>query len=182
MADRPPSKIIVRAASAAERPLIEGLFQLYAYDWSEMEPLDSSAFEVDAQGHFPSDPHLVAYWRDKGRWPLLIEIGGRTAGFALLNTHSHRDGGVIERNMGEFFVLRKHRRQGAALAAFHQILAMHPGQWEVAVAQRNVAARAFWERAIQTADNVSDLHTHEGDGQHWRGPIWSFRVAPPARG
>jgi predicted acetyltransferase len=175
-----PSTVVVRAASAAERPLIEGLFQLYAYDWSEMEPPDSPSFEVDAQGRFPSDPHLDAYWRETNRWPLLIEVGGRTAGFVLLNTHSHRDGGVIERNMGEFFVLRKHRRQGAALAAFHQVLALHPGEWEVAVAQRNVAARAFWERAIRTADTVSDVRTEDGDGQHWRGPIWRFRVARAA--
>jgi predicted acetyltransferase len=81
--------------------------------------------------------------------------------------------------MGEFFVLRKHRRQGAALAAFHQILEAHTGKWEIAVAQRNTVARAFWEKAIRAADNVSDLHSVEGDGEHWRGPIWCFHVAAP---
>ena len=34
-------------ASAAERVLIEGLMQLYTYDFSELEPPGSAAFDVD---------------------------------------------------------------------------------------------------------------------------------------
>jgi hypothetical protein len=44
----------------------------------------------------------------------------------------------------------------------------------VAVVERNAAAQVFWPWAIAAADNVSDLVRHEGDGQHWTGPIWSF--------
>jgi hypothetical protein len=45
------------------------------------------------------------------------------------------------------------------------------------VAERNVAAKAFWPRAIGAAPNVSELVQLEGDGTHWRGPIWSFQAA-----
>ena len=58
--------------------------------------------------------------------------------------------------------------------AVHEVLAQPPGRWEVAVAQRNVAANAFWPRAISSAPNVTDLERHEGDGTLWTGPIWSF--------
>ena len=175
--DNPP-QVLVRPAAIAERPLIEGLFQLYAYDWSEMEPPASDAFEVDARGRFADYPDLDAYWREKDRWPLLIEIGGRIAGFALINTLSHR-GAIIDRNMAEFFIVRKHRRRGAAASAVQAMLRAHPGRWEIAIAQRNTAARALWPKAIASAEQVSGLHAVEGDGTHWRGPIWCFHAASP---
>ncbi len=95
-------------------------------------------------------------------------------GFALLNQHSHRDGGHVDRNMAEFFVARKHRRHGVASEAVRLVLAAYPGRWEVAVVARNAHAQDFWPRAIAAAPNVSDLVRHEGDGEHWRGPIWGF--------
>jgi predicted acetyltransferase len=170
--------VVVRPALASEQARIEGLMQFYTYDWSEMERPQSPAFAFNANGQFDPDPDLADYWKKPERWPYLIEVDGRTAGFALLNTHSHLTGGHIERNMAEFFVARKHRRRGVALEAVHQILRQHPGQWEIAVAERNVAAKMFWPKAIESAPGVSDLHLAQGDGHHWRGPIWCFRSAP----
>ncbi len=72
--------------------------------------------------------------------------------------------------MAEFFVARKFRRRGDPPA----ILKAYPGRREVAVMARNAGAQAFWPRAIAAAPNVSDIVRHEGDGAHWRGPIWSF--------
>ena len=97
------------------------------------------------------------------------------AGFALINTLSHH-GESIEHNMAEFFVARKHRRRGVATEAVRQILSRYPGYWEVAVAERNLAAKSFWPFAIAVAPNVNCLVRLEGDGEHWRGPIWSFRA------
>ena len=105
--------------------------------------------------------------------PLLILAGGKVAGFALINTHSHQ-GGEVERNMGEFFIARKYRRGGLGAAAVGRILAALPGVWEVAVAERNLAAKAFWPRAIAASPGVSDLVRLEGDGVNWNGPIWRF--------
>ena len=166
----------VRVADAAGRSLIEGLSQFYIYDFSEMERAQSEAFEFNARGGFDPLPGLDDYWRLEGFHPLVIRVGGRPAGFALINTHSHR-GGAVERNMGEFFVARKHRRRGVAKQAVRQILVRYPGRWEVGVAERNTAAKAFWPQAIAAAPNVSDLVRLDGDGEHWRGPIWSFRAA-----
>jgi predicted acetyltransferase len=173
--DRVP-EIVVRLASPTERLLLDGLFQYYAYDFSEMEPPGSTAFELDAAGRFDPYPHLADYWSAQDRLPLLIEADGWVVGFALINAVSHR-GGVVERNMAEFFVMRKHRRRGLARAALHLILGRYPGCWEVAVAERNLGARAFWAPAIAMAPNVSGLHAVEGDGVQWRGPIWCFHAS-----
>jgi predicted acetyltransferase len=170
--------VIVRPANQSERPLIEGLFQFYMYDFSELEPPDSTAFEVNAEGRFEAYPHVSEYWSAAERWPLLIQVNEQVAGFALINTLSHQ-GGNIERNMAEFFIVRKHRRRGVARAALQQILTLHPGQWEVAVAERNMTARAFWESALASTKNVASLRLVEGDGKQWRGPIWCFCALSP---
>jgi predicted acetyltransferase len=172
--ERSAPPVVVRLAGASERPLIEGLFQFYAYDFSEMEPADSQGFEVDARGRFEAYPYLDAYWSADDRWPLLIQFGGQTVGFALINRLSHV-GGSIDHNMGEFFVLRKHRRRGVAMAAVHKIFRLYPGRWEVAVVERNGVGKSFWAKAIAEAPNVADAYVVQGDGQHWRGPIWCFR-------
>ena len=171
------STVTVLPASADERPLIEGLFQFYAYDFSEMEPEGSADMEIEETGAFGAY-EMDSYWRDADRWPLVIRVGGHPAGFALVNTRSHLTGGEIERNMAEFFVARKHRRRGVAAEAVRQVLALHPGRWEVAVVERNVTAKAFWPKAIATSPNVLALERREGDGDHWRGPIWTFIAAP----
>jgi predicted acetyltransferase len=100
---------------------------------------------------------------------------GRVAGFALVNTLSHC-GERIERNMAEFFVARKYRRPGVAVEAARQVFAMHPGTWEIAVAQRNAPAKAFWPKAIAGAPNTSLVRVSEHQDDRWRGPIGHFRT------
>jgi len=166
--------VTVRPGSSADRPLIAGLMQFYTYDFSEMEPAVSLRFDVGPDGLFARYPPLDSYWSEPGYWPLVIEADGRPAGFALVNTLSHR-GGRPDRNMAEFFIARKFRRTGAGQSAVRQILALHPGRWELAVAARNLVAAAFWPRALTAAD-VADLQPHRGDGEAWIGEIWTFRA------
>ncbi len=170
------TEVSVRLASGSEKALIGGLSQFYIYDFSEMEPANSQGLEFNDQGGFGPLPDFDDYWSRESFYPLMIRLKDKPVGFALLNTNSHR-GGTIERNMGEFFVARKHRRRGLATEAVRQILLLYPGRWEVAVAERNLAAKRFWPRAIAAAPNVSELIRLEGDGEHWRGPIWSFLAA-----
>lgn len=166
-------QVSVTPAGEAERLLIEGLFQFYLYDFSEMEPAGSDDLAFEEDGRYRPFPPLATYWTEADRWPLLIRVGGRPAGFALLNQVSHM-GGSVERNMGEFFIARKYRRDGMAAEALRQVLARHPGRWEVAVVERNARAKVFWPRAIAAAPTVRDIQRLERDDEHWRGPIWTF--------
>ena len=168
--------VAVNPATAAERPLIEGMFQFYAHDFSEFAAPDSTAFEFNDAGRFFDYPQMGTYWRDRDRWPLLIRVDGRLAGFALVNVLSHC-GEKIDRNMAEFFVARRYRRHGNASQAARLIFEMHPGRWEVAAAVRNLPAISFWPKAIAHAPNVSHLEHREQNDEGWRGPIWHFRAA-----
>ncbi|MBX3481057.1 MAG: GNAT family N-acetyltransferase [Caulobacter sp.] len=166
--------VAVRPAAPEDRPLIEGLMQFYTYDFSQFEAPGSDRFDVDEAGRFAPYP-LDPYWREDGHWPLLIEVDGKRAGFALINRDSHR-GARNDRHMGEFFIARKFRGAGAGSAALKQIFALHPGQWEIAIAERNAPARAFWPKAIEAAGG-RNLVCHQGDGERWTGPILAFTVA-----
>lgn len=165
--------VAVRPAGLADRPLIEGLMQFYVYDFSELEPKGSERFGFQADGRFEDYP-LDAYWRDEGYWPLLIEVDGKPAGFALVNRESHR-GAANDAHMGEFFVARKFRKGGVGTEALRQVLARHPGIWEIAIVERNEAAKAFWPQAIRVCGG-RDVVCHDGDGVRWTGPIWAFRI------
>jgi hypothetical protein len=54
-------------ATAAQRPLLEHLLQLYLHDFSERVPRDSPWGEVDEDGLFAYPPTLDPYWRESGR-------------------------------------------------------------------------------------------------------------------
>lgn len=167
-------RVTTRPAADPDRVLIAGLMQFYIYDFSEMEPAASLRFDLGPDGLFDGYPPLDFYWSEPDHWPLVIEADGRPAGFALVNTLSHRGGGP-DRNMAEFFVARKFRRHGVGLAAVRQVLDRHPGEWEVSVADRNHVAKAFWPRALTKA-GVADLECHQGVGEAWIGDIWTFRA------
>lgn len=165
-------RVCVTPAAPAQRPLIEGQFQLYVHDFSQWEPPGSPRFRLDDAGRFGPYPHLDSYWGGEGRWPLLIGVDDETAGFALINSETH-SGELADWNMAEFFVARKFRGQGVAAEAVRLILLARPGRWEIAVAGRNAPAKRFWPRAIEAA-GVSELSALQGDGASWTGPIWRF--------
>jgi predicted acetyltransferase len=169
--------IEVTLAAKAERALIEGLLQFYVYDFSEMQPAGSEAFEPGANGLFPAYVPLESYWREPERIPLIIRRGGRPVGFALIDAATH-SGLPADRNMAEFFVMRKHRRGGVASAAARDIFTRYPGSWELAILERNTGARAFWPAAVAATPGVRDLITLVGDGVRWTGPILRFVVEP----
>jgi predicted acetyltransferase len=167
--------IEVTPAREAERPLIEAMFQYYVYDFSEMGSPDDDDFDLDADGTFGRYDYMDAYWREADRIPLIIRRRGKLAGFALINAHSH-SGQPVDRNFGEFFVMRKYRRAGTASAAVREIVTRYPGRWEAAIMQRNTAAQVFWPRAVAATPGVRDITTVQGDGVEWNGPILRFSV------
>ena len=173
-----PPAVAVTRAGPDRRALIEGMTPFYIYDFSEFEPADSDRFEFNAEHRFDPYP-LDPYWREPDHVPLIIEAGGRSAGFALINAVAH-SGGVCDHSMAEFFVMRKHRRGGVGARAVAQILPMFPGRWEIAIARRNAQALGFWPRAVGALDCVRGLRTLEMDSDLWRGPILQFEMVRPA--
>jgi predicted acetyltransferase len=82
--------------------------------------------------------------------------------------------------MGEFFVVRKHRRAGVGQRAASVIFSRWPGIWEVAVARSNVQALPFWRRTIFTHPRVRAIEEIDRNDGVWNGPIFRFSVGASA--
>lgn len=78
--------------------------------------------------------------------------------------------------MGEFFVARHYRREGVGRAAALAAIRQRPGQWEIAVARRNLPAQPFW-RGIAAAAAAGPVEDLDRQDDRWDGPILRFRAA-----
>jgi predicted acetyltransferase len=169
----------VRIALPAEKEIFRNLMQLYVHDFSEQWRATPRG-ELQDDGRFPEYP-LDPYWREPDHTPLLFRVAGRIAGFALLNVASH-SGLPLDRNMAEFFVARKHRRDGVGTIAARVLFSRYPGRWEAAVARRNIGALAFWRGAASGHPRVRDVEELDVDTAEWNGPIVRFRILPAGDG
>jgi predicted acetyltransferase len=158
-------RVSLTAVTAGERTVLENLVQLYCHDWSEMVPLD-----VDDDGRFQA--LALAPYRQDGR-ALLLRVDDKLAGFALILERSKLTGTSGVFDMAEFFVMRRYRRQGVGLAAAFAAFDRFKGPWEVRQHDENVAATAFWRRAIHdyTRGNYREVRW---DGPEWTGVVQTF--------
>ena len=151
---------------------LANMMQLYAHDFSELWSGEARG-DLGEDGLFAAYP-LGAWWREPDHVPLLVKVGGFLAGFALLNKTSHT-GTLLDRNMAEFFIVRKHRRSGVGTAAARMIFSRYPGRWETAVARANHGALAFWHAAIQPL--AEEVELVDVESALWNGPVLRFRVS-----
>lgn len=168
------SDVDIAVARADERELIANLFQLYTHDFSEFWAGRPDG-ELQDDGRFADYPYLADYWVEPDRIPLIFRIADRPVGFALVNSHSH-SGLPLDRNVAEFFVVRKHRRGGTGAAAARAVFSRYPGVWEAAVVRKNTGALAFWRKAIAGHPTVSDIEERDYQTANWAGPILRFRI------
>lgn len=120
--------------------------------------------------------YLDHYWRQRGRFPYLIEVNGNWAGFALVNKPSPLPG--PDWAMAEFFVLARYRRRHVGEQAARWLFDKHRGTWHVAELAENRDAQAFWRRVIRryTAGRSKEITLRD---DRWHGPVQVFR-SPPA--
>ncbi len=167
--------VVVSRATLAEKPAIDGLFQFYAYHFSAFEDAASDDLDFGPNGLFEPFEWMETYFTHPSRSAHLIRVGGKLAGFILLNAESHC-GAEIDVNIGEFFVAQKFRRWGVGAEALRQITAGRPGRWEAAILRANVSAQAFWPGAIAAVPGVRHITTTDCNGDGWNGPVLHFTV------
>lgn len=150
-------------------PVLGRLYQLYARDLSEF-----TGDYPDEDGLFPA-PNLQSYLDRPDRRAYLFGIGGRLAGFALVNRWSPSGRGT-DWEIAEFFVLRHYRRQSLGTRAAHSVFAKLPGIWEIGVLETNAPAVRFWSHVVSWP-RCHELQELVGDGARWAGPIFRFDVS-----
>ncbi|MGQ4387889.1 GNAT family N-acetyltransferase [Streptomyces sp. SAS_270] len=139
-----PGDVVVRRATPDDRPTVERLWLLFRHDLSEFA---AGGQLPNPDGTFRSE-RLEAAFAGGADWvPYLFTSGGRPVGFAFVR-------GVTGagRVLNSFFVVRGARRAGIGLRAVRDVVARHPGPWEIAFQDANEGAVRFWRRV---ADEVA---------------------------
>lgn len=126
-----------------EAPVLANLLELYAHELSDVFGL-----EIGDDGRF-GYPRLPLYFGEPGRFPFLIRVGGRLAGFALATLGSPASDDPQAMDVAEFFVLRRHRKSGVGGRAAVRLWNGFPGRtWTVRVSAGNTPALSFWAGAV----------------------------------
>ncbi|MBN2147518.1 MAG: GNAT family N-acetyltransferase [Anaerolineales bacterium] len=163
--------LTVNPATEKDRPILRNLMELYLYDFSEFDGAD-----VGPHGLFEY-PYLDHYWTEEDRHPFLVRIDGRLAGFVLVLRYNYLTGQRDHWVIGEFFILRKYRKQGAGAQVAVYIFNLFPGPWQVGQVPENTPATAFWRKIIAryTHNQYQEVML---DNETWRGPVQVF-TSPP---
>ena len=126
-----------------ERALLERLGELYLYDFTGFAPWD-----VGEDGLFDREGWARGLWADPRHTALLLRVGGKPAGFAIVSDQSPFAPGTRTWYMAEYFVMRRYRRRGIGAAVACEVFDRFPGTWHVLQMHDNARAQAFWRRVI----------------------------------
>lgn len=103
-------RIEVVAATEQEKPIVGRLLELNAHDFSEIDGRD-----LDGHGEY-GYRYLDHYWiNGEHRHAFLIKVDGKVAGCALVRAGEPHE-------FGEFFIIRKYRRNGVGTLAAREVL------------------------------------------------------------
>ena len=135
--------VALHLMSVDEKFLLIRLMELYNYEFSLFSNND-----INEYGYYEYD-HINDYWNEEGRFPYLIRVDGKIAGFALICPHCNYRMEEGAQCIGEFFVMFKYRRMGIGLKVATQLLDNHRGLWEIFYWRNNILASRFLEKVVE---------------------------------
>jgi predicted acetyltransferase len=149
------------------KPMLENLMHLYLYEFT-----DYTGDDVNEQGRF-IDEYLEKYWVEPERFPFIVQINKKYAGFVLVRRVSEPGVSPCTHSIAEFFVMRKYRRQGIGKRVAWQVFDRFPGHWVVEEMRENLPAQRFWRKIIGEYTGGKFQETQRPD---WDGPVQEFDV------
>ena len=141
------TELLVRRADTTDpvdRSALQRMWLMFRHDMSEFAgqlPNPDGSFRREWLDSALEDTNWAAY---------LALVGDRPAGFAFVRALEQPS-----RVLNSFFIVRGARRGGYGTRFVKQVLAAHPGPWEIAFHERNVEGARFWRRiATEVAGNA----------------------------
>ena len=159
-----------RNAEWDDKPVLSHLLELYQHDISPYWPQD-----LNAHGEYGFA--VDRYLRNVRLNAFFFLVDGQYAGFGLVDP----DVSLPENEywMGQFFVMKKYRRQGLGRAAARFLFDRFRGRWEVGQMPLNLPAQAFWREVI--AEYTQGRYVeHELHDERWDGYLQCFDNRLPA--
>ena len=155
--------IDISIAPVDKKHVLRNMLELYFYDMSEFDD-DDDRLELNEAGLYGYS-YLDYFWNEDDRYPYLLTVDGKYAGFALIR--------VIEQKpltfaVAEFFILKKYRKAKIGSALISKIFELHKGKWIINTPIKNIAAQNFWRKAAKSAsDEYQEYHTGNGRRLEW---------------
>lgn len=157
--------IELQKASINQKSVLRNLLELYNYEFTEFEPDD-----VDEHGLY-GYKYLDHYWTEENRYPFLIRVNDKLAGFVLIRNIGINSSGSSIYSIAEFFVMKKYRKSGVGRKAANMVFDMFKGEWRVGEIENNIPAQCFWRNVISGYTKGQFQEIREPD---WDGPIQRF--------
>jgi predicted acetyltransferase len=157
--------IEIKEAPVEDKSVIRNLLELYIYDLTEFGPYD-----VDSHGLY-GYKHLDYYWIEEGRYPFIVYVDNKIAGFVLIRRDSLDNINEYTYSIAEFFIMKRYRVQGVGKKVAFHIFNHFKGVWEVAEMKSNIPAQNFWRRVI---NEFTHGDYEEISKSNWNGPIQRF--------
>lgn len=152
------------------KSIIRNLLELYIYDFTEF-----GAYDVDSHGLY-GYKYLDSYWIEEGRYPFIIYVDSKIAGFVLIKRSYVDDLNDFSTSIAEFFIMKRYRGQGVGKKVAFHMFQLFPGLWEVAEMKSNKPAQYFWRKVIHDFTHGA---FDEIQKENWNGPIQRFRTNLP---
>lgn len=163
--------VVLAPAMTCDAAVLSNLLELYSHDLSEV-----FALELGANGHFGYEK-LPLYWSEpERRFPFLIRVEARVAGFALVTRGSPASDDPNSFDIAEFFVLRRYRRSDVGRRAAFLLWNRFAAHWIVRVSEGNENGIRFWANVIAEYTSGTAVETRLAGSPHgWR--VFSFNSA-----
>lgn len=155
-------KIEIVQAKIQQKPILANLLELYSYEFTQFFD-----FDIGENG-FYGYPWLSQYWSDPARFPYLIYVDEKIAGFVLVQKGSPIDEDSEIYDIAEFFIMQKYKRKHVGITVANKIWKMRKGPWQVRVLVMNKIACLFWKKAIKQFTHKEPIATElEIKNDHW---------------
>ncbi|MDE5911583.1 MAG: GNAT family N-acetyltransferase [Clostridia bacterium] len=132
-------KVEIILAKIEDKPTLANLLEKYNYEFSQY---DCRPFNNNGLYGYE---YLDRYWIEDVRFPYLIKVDDKLAGFALINNIAE----CAEKcnwSVAEFFVGYPYRNKGVGTRAMMKIFDKHKGLWHIKYHCRNIVSVGFWNK------------------------------------
>ena len=156
-----PDKPAIQITSAGiqQQSVIAQLYELYTYEMTDL-----ADFDINDDGYYRYQD-LPLFWNTPNRYPHLVWVNNKLAGFVLIQQGSPIDDNLDIWDIAEFFIMRKFRKKGIGQFVAQSVWKTHPGIWQIRVWENNIAAHQFWKNTINgfiKKTIVPDRITYQG--------------------
>ncbi|RYE06000.1 MAG: GNAT family N-acetyltransferase [Rickettsiaceae bacterium] len=148
-------------ATIEQKPILANLIELYTYDFTKF-----CDFDIGDNG-FYGYKYLPLYWIEATRFPYLIYVNSKIAGFVLWQQQLSITGDRIVWDIAEFFIMQKYKQHGLGTKVACKLWNQFKGHWQIRVLVNNQIACSFWLQAIEKfTSNFEHLEVNI-EGKDW---------------